>query len=58
MKVVHFKIEGEKYCRMGPALQDDTIESVTKRLAIVFNTKKSKITILELSWAKKSNHPN
>jgi len=49
MKVVCFKIEGEKYCRMGPALRDDSIESVTERLSIAFNTNKSQITILELS---------
>ena len=49
MKIVCFKIEGEKYNRMGPALQDDTIQSVLARLSIVFKVNKSSITILELS---------
>jgi hypothetical protein len=49
MKVVCFKIEGEKYSRMGPALQNDTIESVLNRLSKTFNVNKAQIKILELS---------
>ena len=48
-KVVCFKIEGEKYSRMGPAMSGDTIESVTDRLSKVFNINRSSITVLELS---------
>lgn len=49
MKVVCFKIEGEKYTRMGPCLPDSTPESITKHLASVFSVPEKSITILELN---------
>ena len=49
MKVVCFKIEGEKYTRIGPAEQNATIDQVTMLLARVFCVEKNKIKILELS---------
>lgn len=48
MKIVYFKIKGHKYCRSGPALDSDTIESVTRRLAKVFCVLNDDIEILEL----------
>lgn len=49
MKIVYFKIKGQKYCRSGPALDSDTSESVIERLSRVFNVSTTDIEILELT---------
>jgi hypothetical protein len=49
MKIVYFKIKGERFTRGGPCYDHHTIETITSLLARLFKVDESFITILELS---------